>query len=235
MLLAFVTATIWVVLAEMGDKTQLLAMAFATRYRWQTVMWAVFAATLVNHFLAVVAGNFITSLIPMEWIKLTAAVSFVLFGLWTIHGDQLHGEENRQGRSPFWTVAVAFFIAEMGDKTQLMTVALAANQAAKIGGTGLAAKAMQIIPVWMGTTCGMLVADAIGILVGIVMHKHIPEKTVKWLAAVCFILFGLWGLHEAFDHFFKNPALHHVLLLASLPVIGLGMVWLSRQSGRSAA
>jgi putative Ca2+/H+ antiporter (TMEM165/GDT1 family) len=109
----------------MGDKTQLLAMAFASRYKWQTVMWGVFAATLVNHLLAVVAGNYLTRLMPLCYIQIAAAASFILFGLWTLRGDTLEGEDKRFNYSPFWTVAVAFFFAEMGDKTQLATVALA--------------------------------------------------------------------------------------------------------------
>ena len=136
MINAFLLATVAVVLAEMGDKTQLLAMAFATRFRWQAVLWAVFAATLVNHLMAVAVGNVITQFLPMAWIKLAAAASFIIFALWTIRGDTLDGEEQGHGRSPFWTVAIAFFIAEMGDKTQLMTIALAAEEAAKIGGIG---------------------------------------------------------------------------------------------------
>ena len=224
MLSAFIVSLVAVVLAEMGDKTQLLAMAFAGRYRWQTVMWAVFAATLANHLLAVAVGNVVTQFMPLDWIRLVAAVSFIVFGLWTIRGDKLHGEEKRQGRSPFWTVAIAFFIAEMGDKTQLMTIALAADQAVKIGGSGWLVKAQQIVPVWMGTTSGMLVADGIGIIVGIVLHKHIPEKLVKWTAASVFVAFGLLGLHEVLDRLLKSgAAIHHVLLLASIPVLALVM------------
>ena len=181
---AFLTSLAFVVLAEMGDKTQLLAMAFASRFRWQTVMWGVFVATAANHFLAVLAGNYLTHIIPMSWIKIAAAVSFILFGLWTIRGDTLGDEDKRFNFSPFWTVAIAFFIAEMGDKTQLATVALAADF-------------NTIIPVWAGTTAGMLIADAVGIIVGIVLHKKLPEKQVKWFAAIMFILFGVWGLYEA--------------------------------------
>jgi putative Ca2+/H+ antiporter (TMEM165/GDT1 family) len=80
---SFLLATVAVVLAEMGDKTQLLAMAFATRFRWHTVLWAVCAATLVNHLMAVVVGNIVTQVLPLAWIKLAAAVSFVVFALWT--------------------------------------------------------------------------------------------------------------------------------------------------------
>ncbi len=168
----------------MGDKTQLLAMVFAARMRWQTVLWGVFWATAANHFLAVLAGNYLTHIVPMLWIKIAAAASFILFGLWTIRGDRLEGEDKRFNYGPFWTVAIAFFLAEMGDKTQLATVALAADF-------------HTVIPVWTGTTTGMLIADAAGIIAGIVLHRKLPEKQVKWFAAIVFILFGLRGLYEA--------------------------------------
>ena len=145
MLAAYILATAAVVLAEMGDKTQLLAMAFAARFKWQTVLWAVLVATLANHLLAVMVGNVITQFLPLEWIKLFAALSFIVFALWTIRGDNLDDEDKKTGRSPFWTVAIAFFIAEMGDKTQLMTIAIAADQALKIGGVGFTAKMQQIL------------------------------------------------------------------------------------------
>jgi len=181
---AYLASLVFVVLAEMGDKTQLLAMAFASRYRWQTVMWGVFIATLVNHLLAVFAGNWLTHFISMHYIQIAASLSFILFGLWTIRGDSLDNEDKRFNFSPFWTVAIAFFFAEMGDKTQLATIALAA-------------KYMSIIPVWLGTTTGMIIADAIGIIIGIVLGKKIPERLVKWFAAIIFIAFGVIGLYQA--------------------------------------
>lgn len=180
---AFITSLVAVILAEMGDKTQLLAMAFATQYRWQTVMWGVFAATVLNHLFAVVLGVYLTKFIPIEYVQIAAAISFILFGLWTIRGDKLDKEERRSNYSPFWTVSIAFFIAEMGDKTQLATIALAA-------------KFNTLLPVWLGTTAGMMVADAIGIIIGIVLGKKIPERLVKWFAALVFIFFGLYGLYE---------------------------------------
>jgi putative Ca2+/H+ antiporter (TMEM165/GDT1 family) len=180
---AFLASLAFVVLAEMGDKTQLLAMAFATKFRWQTVMWGVLAATMANHLMAAAAGSWLATVVPLATIKIVAAASFILFGLWTIRGDRLEGEDERYHFSPFWTVAVAFFIAEMGDKTQLATISLAVKYNA-------------IWSVWMGTTAGMMVADAIGIGVGIVMGKRIPERAVKWGAALIFIAFGVWGLWE---------------------------------------
>lgn len=190
---AFLTSLFIVVLAEMGDKTQLLAMAFATRFKWQTVMWGVLAATVLNHLFAVVVGNYITQFIPMEYVQIAAAASFIVFGLWTIRGDQLEGEDKVNRRSPFWTVAIAFFFAEMGDKTQLATVALAAQF-------------NTVVPVWLGTTAGMMVADGIGIIIGIVLGKKIPERTVKWVAAMIFILFGLLGLYEYLPKHIVTPA-----------------------------
>lgn len=174
----------FVVLAEMGDKTQLLAIAFATKYPWKTVMLAVTAATVVNHLLAVVVGEWLTNYIPMDWIHIAASISFIIFGLWTIRGDKITDDDHRaRYKSAFWTVAVAFFLAEMGDKTQLATITLAAQF-------------HTILPVWCGTLIGMIIADGFGIIVGTVLGKRIPEKTVKWVAAIVFILCGLWGLYE---------------------------------------
>jgi putative Ca2+/H+ antiporter (TMEM165/GDT1 family) len=199
----FLASTGLVVLAEMGDKTQLLAMALACRFRWQTVMLGVFAATLCNHFLAVVAGTYLTKVIPLYYVQVAASASFILFGFWTLRGDTLEGEDKRFNYSPFWTVAVAFFLAEMGDKTQLATVALAAEY-------------KSIIAVWLGTTTGMLIADAIGIGVGIVLGKKIPERLIKWVAALIFIFFGLSGLYDLLPGKFLYP----VFVLCGLGLIG---------------
>jgi len=179
----FLASLAFVVLSEMGDKTQLLAMAFASRYPWKTVLWGVFIATLVNHFLAVLAGDYLTVLLPVDVIKIAAAVSFILFGLWTLRGDRLGDEDRRFNFSPFWTVTIGMFLAEMGDKTQLATIVLAARYES-------------IVPVWLGTTTGMVIADAVGIVVGVVLGQSIPERAVRWFAAVVFIFFGVFGLYD---------------------------------------
>ena len=167
-----------VVLAEMGDKTQLLAMAFAVKYKAGKVMLGVFLATVLNHALAVAVGNYLTRFTAAEtFIQAAASLSFIMFGLWTIRGDELDGEENSSTRyGAVATVAIAFFIAEMGDKTQLATIALATK--------------FPESPLWLllGTTAGMLVADAIGIVVGVLMCRKIPEKTVKLVSAGVFII-----------------------------------------------
>ncbi|MCE5266117.1 MAG: TMEM165/GDT1 family protein [Deltaproteobacteria bacterium] len=201
----FMASFLFVVLAEMGDKTQLLAMAFATRFPAKTVLAGVLVATLVNHLLAVVVGSWLTNLVPLAAIQIAASASFILFGLWTLRGDQLEGEDRKYKFNPFWTVAVAFFFAEMGDKTQLATVALAAKYQA-------------ILPIWMGTTTAMLVADAFGIIVGVVLGKRIPERSVKWFAAVIFILFGIAGLYESLPARLLTPysAAAGLLLIVAL-------------------
>lgn len=183
---AYLISVLAVTLAEMGDKTQLLAMAFATRYKASKVLIGVFLATVVNHALAVAAGNFVTRVPGLGiWIQGIAAASFIFFGLWTIRGDKLEGEENRTTRfGAVMTVTIAFFIAELGDKTQLATIALATRFPESPVG------------ILLGTTTGMLIADAIGICVGVVMCRRIPERTVKLVSAGAFILFGFIGSYQ---------------------------------------
>jgi len=185
-LVAFLFSVGAVTLAEMGDKTQLLAMAFATKYKASKVLLGVFLATVLNHALAVAVGNFITKFSSVQtWIQGIAAISFIFFGLWTIRGDKLEGEENRETRfGAVMTVAIAFFIAELGDKTQLATIALATRFPSDPVG------------ILMGTTTGMLIADAVGICVGVVMCKRIPERTIKLISAGVFILFGFIGSYQ---------------------------------------
>lgn len=185
-MIAYWSAFIFVLLAEMGDKTQLLAIALASKFNWKTVMLGIAAATALNHLLAVLVGSWLTSIIPLSWISIAASVSFIIFGLWTLRGDKLDekSEEKENLQRPFRTVAVTFFLAEMGDKTQLATVALAAQF-------------QSIIPVWLGTFSGMIIADGAGVLLGSVMGKKLPEKAIQWFAAIVFIASGIWGLYES--------------------------------------
>jgi len=178
----FVTSYIFVTLAEMGDKTQLLAMAFAAKYNAVKVLSGVLIATVLNHAAAVAAGRLLSAVIPLRAVYLLAALSFVIFGLWTIKGENLSGETDKPSRyGPVLTVAAAFFLAEMGDKTQLATVSLAAQYP-------------NALAVLSATTLGMLTADAAGICIGIIMRRHLPQRTIKWLSAAVFIFFGLSGI-----------------------------------------
>lgn len=198
-----------VTLAEMGDKTQLLAMAFATKYKASKVLIGVFLATVLNHALAVALGTFAAGNETINvWIQMIAAISFIAFGLWTIRGDQLQGEDKKISKyGPIATVAIAFFLAEMGDKTQLTTIALAAKFPADPLG------------VLMGTTTGMLIADGIGIIIGVVMCKNIPARTIKLFSASVFIIFGFFGTWQAAQTSLGMSVTATILLLIFLALI----------------
>lgn len=205
-----------VVLAEMGDKTQLLAMAFATKYKAGKVMLGVLIATILNHALAVAVGNFVTRFDSVQiWIQAIASLSFIFFGLWTIRGDKLEGEENRATKyGAVVTVGIAFFIAEMGDKTQLATIALAT----KFPDAPLA--------ILIGTTTGMLIADGFGIIVGILLRKKIPERMVKLVSAGAFVLFGLIGTYQVLSN---DLNLSLPLIIAVLVVITIITALIARR------
>lgn len=179
---AFLISLIFVFLAELGDKTQLVALCLATRYKAKVVLAGIFVATLLVHVVSVLLGAGVGKLLPEGWIKLAAGVAFIGFGLWTLRGDSMEEDEckNIQGRSPFFLVATTFFLAELGDKTMLTTVALAANN--------------PIIPVWLGSTMGMVFSDGLAIVVGTILGAKLPERAVKIGASVVFFGFGAFSM-----------------------------------------
>lgn len=192
-MLAFIKAAFFVVIAEMGDKTQLLAMAMASKYKVSEVFTGIFIATVFNHALAVVTGNYLAAVLPMEFIKIVAAVSFLNFGLWTLRGDKEEEEKSKKTKCfPVLSVALTFFLAEMGDKTQLMTLTIAADL-------------KEPAAILLGSTLGMMVADSIGILGGAWMVKNIPENLVKWISGLIFIIFGTKMFYEYLPEHFLTP------------------------------
>jgi Ca2+/H+ antiporter, TMEM165/GDT1 family len=179
---AFWVAMVTIFLAEMGDKTQLVALCLATRYKPKVVLAGIFVATLLVHVVSVALGAGLGKLLPEGWIKLAAGIAFVGFGLWTLKGDSMEDDEcdRLQGRSPFMLVATTFFLAELGDKTMLSTVTLATFN--------------PVIPVWLGSTLGMVLADGLAIVVGRVLGAKLPERAIKVGAAVIFFIFGAFGM-----------------------------------------
>lgn len=170
-----------VFVAELGDKTQLVALCLASRFRAMTVLAGIFCATLVVHIVSVVLGCGVGRLVPAAWVALTSGIAFIGFGFWTLRGDSLSDDEcaNIRGRSAFWLVFTTFFLAELGDKTMLSTVTLAASHS--------------MIPVWLGSSLGMVISDGLAIIVGQVLGAKLPERAVKIGAAVIFFGFGLWS------------------------------------------
>lgn len=183
-MLAFWASFLLIALAEMADKTQLLAIAFAAKYKIEQVLLAIFSATMFSQAFSIAVGGLLTKIVPLDIISLIAAVSFILFGLWALRGDSPENENKKESKfGPFATVAIAFLIAEMGDKTQLATISLAIEY-------------RNFLAVLLGATFGMVTADVVGITVGLIMKKHIPENIMKRISSAIFIIFGLIGIHK---------------------------------------
>ena len=174
--------------AELGDKSQLMAMAFAARYRALTILLAITAATAVVHLLSVLLGAAVGVALPTDALSVVAGVAFLGFAAWTLRGDELDQDEAARAEqstsSVFWTVAGAFFLAELGDKTMLATVTLATDNG--------------IVGPWLGSTLGIVAADALAILVGQQLGARLPERTIRIGAAITFVVFGLILIVEGF-------------------------------------
>lgn len=180
-----------VTLAEMGDKTQLLAFILATRFKkpWPIVA-GIFAATLINHGLAGAVGAWVTAMLGPLWMRWILGLSFIAMAIWTLIPDKIEDEETQVAHKlgVFGATFVTFFLAEMGDKTQIATVAMAAHFAN---------------PLWViaGTTLGMLIADVPAVFLGDKLAARIPMKLVHSVAAALFAVLGiatLLGLGQAF-------------------------------------
>ena len=167
--------------AELGDKSQLMAMTFATRYRAVTILAAITAATALVHLFSVAVGAVVGAALPTDAISIVGGIAFLGFAAWTIRGDELDDDETararRGGRSVFFTVGLAFFLAELGDKTMLATITLATDHG--------------VVGTWLGSTLGMVAADALAIIVGQQLGARLPERAVKIGAAVIFVVFGI--------------------------------------------
>jgi Ca2+/H+ antiporter, TMEM165/GDT1 family len=174
-----------VFLAELGDKSQLITMTYALRHRWWVVLSGVGIAAFLVHGISVTVGHFLGLTLPERPIAFVAAIAFLGFAVWTWReGTDDDGDDVTVAEPRFVLLAVisSFVLAELGDKTMLATVALASDH--------------QWAGVWIGATAGMVVADAVAIAVGRILHRRLPERFLHIIASLLFLLFGLWILFD---------------------------------------
>ena len=187
MLESLFVPTLIVALAEIGDKTQLLALLLAARFRrpWP-IIWGMVVATLANHLAAGAVGNWVAGLLSPALLSWILAASFIAVALWTLIPDKLDDDESSslKRHGPFLTTLIAFFLAEMGDKTQVATVMLAAQYP-------------HFIMVVLGTTLGMLIANVPVVLAGNFAAERLPLTLIRRLAAIAFAALALYAAYQA--------------------------------------
>lgn len=215
---AFVAPLLMVVMAEMGDKTQLLAMTFAAKYRTPQVLLGVFLGSLLNHGMAVGLGAYLGELIPLDLLGIAAGFLFLLFGVLALRQEKDEDEEGQEGRfGPVATVALSFFLGEMGDKTQLTTLTMAVQYTAPL-------------LVLAGAVSGMMIANSPGILVGDKLLRKVSPRTLRLISAVVFVGFGLVQLYESLGAGARTWA----ILAASAAAVGLAAALILRSQRQGA-
>ena len=183
-------------IAEMGDKTQIIAMTFATQYKVKEVLAGVFLGVFLNHGLAIILGRYISTLIPMDWAQLAGGVLFIIFGLLSLKVDDGDGSGQRKNFSPVIAVALAFFIGELGDKTQLTAMTLAVE-------------GKHPFFVLLGTIFGMVATSSLGIFIGNKIGRRIPDVLMKIISSWVFIFCGTLKLYRWMPEKFLNS--HYII------------------------
>lgn len=175
----FIQAFLLIFIAEMGDKTQIMAMAFATQFKIKQILIGVWIGSFLNHGLAILLGSMLTQFIPLEALQLVAGVLFIAFGLLSLSiAEKDEAAANAKKYGAIFTVALAFFLGELGDKTQLTALTLSTQST-------------QPFLTLMGTVFGMVVVSSIGIFVGAKLGNKIPEPVIRIAAFLIFMSFGL--------------------------------------------
>jgi len=179
---SFLTSTLLVALAEIGDKTQLLSFVLAARLRKPLpIILGILFATLANHALAGSLGVWLATFLSPGAQRWATAIAFFVFAAWALVPDKFEDRGTTTSRGAFVTTLVAFFIVEMGDKTQLATIALGTRY-------------REVIPVVLGTTLGMMIANVPAVLVGEALATRINMKVMRYVAAGLFVVTGLLAL-----------------------------------------
>ena len=174
-------------IAEMGDKTQLMLIALTSKYKLRDIICGTAIAILVLNGLAVLAGGLVSELIPEWLIKMIAAFAFLYFAASTNAGDEEEEEEGSRSKIQFAPLAVfcTFFVAELGDKTQLTAITFGANE-------GMSAAFV----VWIGCSLGLFAADILGMLIGYLLKSKAPDGLLNTLAVAIFSVFGVYTLYQ---------------------------------------
>lgn len=174
-------------IAEMGDKTQLMLVALTSKYKLRDIILGTAAAILVLNGMAVLAGGLVGSLIPDWIIKIIAALAFMYFAVTSLKKDDDEEEEAKVGKMKFAPLAVfcTFFVAELGDKTQLTAITFGANEGLSSG-----------IIVWLGCSIGLFAADILGMLIGYLLKSKTPDSFLNTLAFIIFAIFGVLTLRQ---------------------------------------
>ncbi|MCE5192204.1 MAG: TMEM165/GDT1 family protein [Actinomycetia bacterium] len=214
MLYTFVISFILIMIGELADKSQLLALVLATRYKASQVLLGVLLATFTIHFVSTGFGMLVGGFIPQGVLPWVSGLLFLFFGVWTLRGDTVDDEDAEAGKGmrfgPVIAVAVAFFLAELGDKTQIMTITIAADPggallailkgsgaavqqglgAIGVSGAGGLSQGARFWGVTLGSTLGMVLADALAIGIGRLLGKRLPERLLTRISGFAFIAFG---------------------------------------------
>ncbi len=209
--------------AEMGDKTQILAMTFATQYKIKEVLIGIFIGVFLNHGLAIILGRYLSKFIPMDLIQLIAGVMFVIFGLLALSEEEIDNSEGKKGFGPVMTVALAFFIGELGDKTQLTAMTLSAE-----GDYPLF--------ILLGTTLGMIGTSGVAIFVGSKVGEKIPDTLIKLVSSFVFVLFGTLKLYEWIPEELLNPfriMLYFIVVISMQLILAIRLIIVKRRTEKS--
>jgi Ca2+/H+ antiporter, TMEM165/GDT1 family len=176
-----------VFLAELGDRSQLIAMTYALRYRWWVVLTGVAIAAFLVHGVSVTIGHFLGAALPARPLAFASAIAFLIFAVWAWRegtgGDESVSNAGTTPRFALLAVISSFVLAEMSDKTSLATLTLASDH--------------NWAGVWIGSTVGMVLADALAIAAGVLLNQRLPQHLLHVLASLLFLLFGLWMLFDS--------------------------------------
>lgn len=212
-----------VFLAELGDRSQLITMTYALRYRWWVVLAGVAIASCTVHGVSVTIGHFLGATLPSRPMAFASAIAFLLFAIWAWR-EGSHGEDKvsagSEPRFALLTVVSSFVLAEMSDKTTLATLTLASNH--------------DWVGVWVGSTLGMILADGLAIVAGLFLHRRLPDGVLHLLASLLFLLFGLWILFDSALGW-RSVAIAVTAGVALAAVVGVGSARLAQTLRRRRA